>query len=717
MARGPKQVRPRDDGLGLSAELVIDGIRAAYNRWIRSSKPQDFRSAEPGPFLFNFMDYLTLAVPPGCKTALFTEDHVHHIGTFPRSPEGAELSQDSKIMLDARGPLLIIYGGGPCLQEAVESILAGLDPAFRRFVAVALRRGLKHILPSDYAITDHRSCPTWKGAQDTHRENILDKVLEQTKSNLSQAVMPGDDAHTFAIRRHACEEDLFWFRYKRRADDTVVPYAPNNIPESWTSIAHLALKTGFLQLAPLQDGTLILCVPCHLGGFPWLVLCRVLANDPTGRWQAYSIYRDVIPRINDVLRLLGQESYAKEMERLFRVVDAGADGDFSAVIERVNAIWKHLACVYPLPRPYLVPATSTTQKTGSLGLPLRAGMAEVAFADEPTPCVSAATRLAYESGGAYAKVSPRKIRDSFVTPVLARVQEARSREASLLAEARKVALSHYGHTLKHRLDPLSAFLDANAPGAVRLRADMLKDLTLILQLNSVDDRPELCEKLPERKRKRFMDIEGVDGAPAELDLLTRIHEWAQVLTREEYVPVKNASGQIEEHIHCPVGLKLLDRISSVSVGWQMTSMGQNTRLKEPVFRELLFELLNNAWKYGDRRLRTVDGKAQVQISVWLDTVPMIVDGETRPLLVLANVIQPAKVDDCPLIAQSWTRWPDKGDIRYNGPGMALDLFRRLHLGDMYYRTHTRKGKVYLEVGISFAALAVTAGVVKEQAND
>lgn len=300
------------------------------------------------------------------------------------------------------------------------------------------------------------------------------------------------------------------------------------------------------------------------------------------------------------------------------------------------------------------------------------------------------------------------------------VVDARKREmqaAGRLAEARKVALSHYGHTLKHRLDVLSAFLDANGPGAVRLRADMLKDLTLILQLNSVDDRPELCEKLPERKRKRFLDIEGVDDAIAELDLLGRIHVWADVLTRYEDVPVKDASGQVEKHVHCPVGLKLYDRISSATIGWQMTSMGQRARLKEPVFRELLFELLNNAWKYGDRRLRTVDGTAQVQISVWLDTVPMIIDGETRPLLVLANVIQPAKVDDCPLIAQTWSRWPDKGDIRYNGPGMALDLFRRLDLGDMYYRTRTRKGRLYLEVGISFAALAVNAGVAKEQAND
>lgn len=301
------------------------------------------------------------------------------------------------------------------------------------------------------------------------------------------------------------------------------------------------------------------------------------------------------------------------------------------------------------------------------------------------------------------------------TTILAKDREGR--QAKRLAEARKVALSHYGHTLKHRLDVLSAFLDANAPGAVRLRADMLKDLTLILQLNSVDDRQELCEKLPERKRKRFLDIEGVDDALSELDLLGRVHVWADVLTRDEDVPVKDASGQVEKHVHCPVGLKLYDRISSATVGWQMTSMGQRARLKEPVFRELLFELLNNAWKYGDRRLRTVDGTAQVQISVWLDTVPMIIDGKTRPLLVLANVIQPAKVDDCPLIAESWTRWPDKGDIRYNGPGMALDLFRRLGLGDMYYRTRTRKSKLYLEVGISFAALAVDAGVAKEQAND
>jgi len=298
------------------------------------------------------------------------------------------------------------------------------------------------------------------------------------------------------------------------------------------------------------------------------------------------------------------------------------------------------------------------------------------------------------------------------TTILAKDREGR--QARRLAEARKVALSHYGHTLKHRLDVLNAFLDAEAPSAVRLRANMLKDLTLILQLNAVDDREELCERLPEQKRKRFMDLEGVEDAPSELDLLPRIQEWSEVLTREEDVPLRDVSGRIETRVRCPVQLKLFPRITSASIGWQMTSAGQDARLKEPVFRELLFELLNNIWKYGERvLLMGEDGNSYVQINVRVTKANIVVSGNTISLLVLANIIQPAKVGDCPLIAEQWKRWPDKGDIRYNGPGMALDLFRRLELGDMYHRTRTHNGKVILEVGMAFAELHLTSDLGKE----
>lgn len=296
--------------------------------------------------------------------------------------------------------------------------------------------------------------------------------------------------------------------------------------------------------------------------------------------------------------------------------------------------------------------------------------------------------------------------------------EASRTQAERLAEARKVALSHFGHTLKHRLDVLSAFLDANAPGAVRLRADMLKDLTLILQLNSVDDRQELCEKLPERKRKRFMDIEGVQDVPAELNLLARIREWAQVLTREDDVTIMNADGHAETEIVCPVALNLFSRVSSAKVGWQMTSRGERARLNEAVFRELLFELLNNAWKYGDRGHQTGrDGSLSVQVDVILDATTITHGSETIPLLVLTNAVHPKKVEECPLVANTWKRWPDEGDVRFNGPGMALDLLRRLRLGDMYHCTFMHEGELYVRVGVSFVGLTVNAGDAKEQIND
>ncbi len=302
------------------------------------------------------------------------------------------------------------------------------------------------------------------------------------------------------------------------------------------------------------------------------------------------------------------------------------------------------------------------------------------------------------------------------TTILAKDRE--SREARRLAEARKVALSHYGHTLKHRLDVLSAFLRANAPEAVRLRAMMLEDLTLILQLNAVDNREELCEGLPDRKRKRFMDIEGAEDTPSELDLLSRVWEWSDALTRDEEVPIRDEAGHIVARVTCPVRLKVFPRITRATVGWQMTSADDNTRLKEPVFRELLFELLNNIWKYGDRLMMTEeDGEPHVQINVRVTAAAVRVAGKIVPLLVLANIIHPAKAHDCRLVAQRWTRWPENGDFRYNGPGMALEIFHRLKLGDMYYRTRSNDNNLILEVGVSFVGLHILPDPAKGQDND
>lgn len=96
------------------------------------------------------------------------------------------------------------------------------------------------------------------------------------------------------------------------------------------------------------------------------------------------------------------------------------------------------------------------------------------------------------------------------TAILARDRE--SLDARRLAEARKMALGHLGHTLKHRLDTLKAFLDQHAHAGLGGHVQMLYDLTVILQLNTLDNRHELLSLEP-RKRDRFLEYAGQETAP------------------------------------------------------------------------------------------------------------------------------------------------------------------------------------------------------------
>lgn len=280
-----------------------------------------------------------------------------------------------------------------------------------------------------------------------------------------------------------------------------------------------------------------------------------------------------------------------------------------------------------------------------------------------------------------------------VTAILGEQRERRKFQQ--LAEARKMALGHLGHTLKHRLDTLQAFLDRHGEAGLSGHVQMLADLTVILQLNTVDDQKELLS-LEKRKRDRFLDY--ADEAAEPLDLLTRItRDWPDLVAREQ--SYSDEGRQLAAWCRLDMG----SRIGSARLMHALVDEdGRRCRLKEAIYRELLFELLLNVRRYGYVQPspdEVHDGEPVLTVRCEVGMAE--VDGKT--ILKLINQVHPGKELPAHLQSTQWKLWP--AERKYDGPGMALELLRRLKLGDMYYQCQKHDtGEVAFVVGLDFFGL-------------
>ena len=278
-------------------------------------------------------------------------------------------------------------------------------------------------------------------------------------------------------------------------------------------------------------------------------------------------------------------------------------------------------------------------------------------------------------------------------------EQAERRKFQQLAEARKMALGHLGHTLKHRLDTVKAYLDQHGQQALSGHVLMLEDLTVILQLNTVDDRNELLT-LEKRKRNRF--LEYADGKPAgPLDLKELIlRDWSDMVAREQ--PLSDEGHRISAWCR----LDMHSRISGAQLIYALTDGdGRRCRVTATVYRELLFELLLNARRYG--YVRPCPGESHDDLPVVSVRCDLgMAQVQDRRLLTLVNQVHPGKELPAHLRSVDWRPWP--AARKYDGPGMALELFRRLDLGNLFFRSQTlATGEVFFAVGLELVGLEIT----------
>ncbi|MCK5611332.1 radical SAM protein [Candidatus Pacearchaeota archaeon] len=285
--------------------------------------------------------------------------------------------------------------------------------------------------------------------------------------------------------------------------------------------------------------------------------------------------------------------------------------------------------------------------------------------------------------------------------------------ANRLAEERKIALSHYGHTLKHRLDTLNAFLDKHGTKAIQTHTQMLRDLTMILQLNAVDNEYQLLNRLPDNKKKRFLDLQTDSKVAENINLSDKIlNDWANLVSAPltlafEERPGEDKSPLYEEKCWCQLDIKMDDEFY---LGFIESADGVKYRLKEGVYRELIFELLINIRRYGycsqqkgycHDDLKVISKPCRI----FLEEHELKGFDSKSPLLVLRNRVQKTKVSGFPndLRSRVWEKWPESK--RYDGPGMAASLLRRLGIGEMYFKTsNSKKGNLFFYVGLYLKGL-------------
>ncbi len=231
--------------------------------------------------------------------------------------------------------------------------------------------------------------------------------------------------------------------------------------------------------------------------------------------------------------------------------------------------------------------------------------------------------------------------------------------------AKKGAIRHYGHTMGHRVSPVVAYFESNAPNTEAAAcARLVQDMTLILQAYAVRNKDEFYI-LNSEKNGRFVEY----AKP--LNLLSLLTNEIRTISSKEVqmshgVVFRYPKYDIDATAQAHIGLDLFDNKTT-----------RQCRLHTAFFTQLLSELVINAVQHGwhdPSDEDTTSKKASVKIRV--DTTYL----NKQPALVLTNYysedVKPAPA----FFRPKWNLWPQ--DRENDGPGMALSVFRAVEAGSM-----------------------------------
>ena len=555
------------------------------------------RQGKAVPFFYNFVDYLTIL---GCGSNHLTVALSAHQRCASTNPAN-HLRRPPNVTPFVEIPTL----AGEALKIAFEPLDdldseargEGTDVLFPVFASLktqagtqypdierALVNGLKTVIEAaggDQPAINFKS-PSAMESPSTP----VGAIIDRTAKALMGSVRAVSSGYCLGVRYHY---DSHWHVMNLQYFESEPKW--KQFDSAWLPPASNSFSTGFASWSNLGGKKSFLCVPCHFGGIPWILLCREFEGSQYDRWwQAYATYRDVMPRMNYSLRLLAQSSFSKEMLRTYSEFAPEYHNRPGAMREGLEKAWSVLSSVYPIPRPRLKPFTATDQ-VRSLVIPFVDGKWLVDFSDQHNPFLVSQSALTSSSHEAWSRDLLPVLESEFVN-LFTKQQAEHSRDEARTAYS-------VGH-------PLGKRFEAVLTGMTKLRNEIglklpenswLRDSTQRLAV-----RVETCKRTAE-----IMDFMGNILRGESLDHV--VGEKCAFFSSTAYAiapSLRNAKTACNEALGSEVvTLSGEEAIQELEVG-SFIGQNKNVRPFDALYDELLYEIMLNAGRKSGMAKVTVD---------------------------------------------------------------------------------------------------------------
>ncbi|MBW1996613.1 MAG: hypothetical protein JRJ29_01475 [Deltaproteobacteria bacterium] len=632
------------EGIPISVEaLIADGIHAAYERYARSGG-----GAAAVPFLFTFIDYLIIAMPPSTTVSvqlikdkdIFIESRKTDSGLEPPYWEWSSIEDTINIGFTARSE----EAADSCKRafQSISKALIKAKPSLLSNIAEALQEGLPlamahQTLPANRPENECLTCwsdPAFPKRIDQQLiEVILDRAILTISEGLSESEVKLLDI--MLVRHCNFCEGSDWLARKIWSRLSFLETS-----EKSADSINAAFNKGFIVKTLIENERLMLYVPCHFGGVPWLVLGVELANHSDSRWLGYSIYRDVVTRLNDSLRLLGISAIVSELEQLFIEATQRNYPDYKRMLLETQASWAHLACVYPIRRPFLRPVQVGDKKPLS-SLRIGDGHWTIDFCDDISPTYLSQFLLEAQSKEKWGTISADEIIRMSRRLMSALGEQQEKHMKDLASGVYKI-----GHPLKDRIGPIREALgtinylfeqnlekDSVLPwvkeGLHRLR--VVEDLGHLLDMSS----RAIAEGLGSSVFKEKAEWHSSDELSIKSIIGEALHAVGKSERHEVYIPEKDLEKIKSEKIRLWIEDKL--------------------RPADLFYREILTEIFTNAARSG----RPDDSDGRIILRCLVEVIPDQSDLQTedKPCLIFQNVsYRTVDVAKLRIIENHWAKW-------------------------------------------------------------
>jgi len=527
-----------------------------------------------------------------------------------------------------------------------------------------------------------------------HEKIIVEDIAKESLAKLSKYLLPAFD-NVFVVVRYYDSSNWQTKRVVNSKGDKInCEVCLHDIPKDIRKPIADAFETGFTQLHADSHGGVILYIPCHLGGEPWVVFCLSLNQWPQDWWEAYVFYRDYISKIFEELRVASQQVFAAEMLKLLKLAREDTSDQPQKMLSVVNNYWIQLNYIFPLFLPKLIP-TDKSETTEDPIIRIDGGEYAIKSSHSRSLFVSKFQLRSKEKNELWAYFKLDSLfKETFIDPANEYLNYEKHRyELFTRISAMENALVHYGHTLAHRVAPIIDYFEGidNERQRAAGNAKMLKDMGLVLQLSNVKDIQSL---MSHPKKIRFLAYTE-DSKP--LNLLSLIKDdCSRLVEKIRKLQTNSNTNDLEE---CWVQLSIDGKTKDAVIDYTLKDTSDKyCRLGDFLYRELFYELLRNAANYG-KPTKTEEHKNGLKVYI----APVNIQNSQiheKTVLVFRNFTD--KTPLAHLQSETWAKWPVGHE--HDGPGMAISNIRRFGLGEMWHCYDSLRNifsvAVYLE-GLKF----------------